>query len=467
VILDRDRVGRLLPAYDIGDEIGRGGWGIVLQARHRQLGRDVAIKQLPRAFGNDPAVRGRFVAEARVLASLDHPHIVPVYDYVEQDGMCLLVMEKLTGGTVWSHFTQHGLAPENACAIALATLTALERAHRRGVLHRDIKPENLLLSGSNVLKVSDFGIATVIGGSETVATRAGEILGTPAYMAPEQAQGADLSPATDLYAVGIMLYELLSGQLPFSENGDPFVLLYRHVYEQPKLLTDVAPGVDAGVAEIVMQAMAKAPADRFPSAEAFGLILAERATGAWGVGWLSQSEFSVMASGAILSVTERAGARRNAPSEGSPRISGVVRPTFEAHRPSQLAFRSEEVQLVPVREVASVSMQQAPSRQEVQAYGVSRDPSVLELRQAVMGGQAGFSTAEVDELLRLTSEAGLAVRAGFSPHASVEEQRATVRAGVERWRTRSASPLADRTKARLCESAARLYEAIHAEIDGG
>jgi len=468
VILDRDRVGRLLPAYDIGDEIGRGGWGIVLHARHRQLGRDVAIKQLPRAFGNDPAVRGRFVAEARVLASLDHPHIVPVYDYVEQDGMCLLVMEKLTGGTVWSHFTQYGLSHENACAITLATLIALERAHRRGVLHRDIKPENLLLSGSNVLKVSDFGIATVIGGSETVATRAGEIMGTPAYMAPEQAQGAALSPATDLYAVGVMLYELLSGQLPFSENDDPFVLLYRHVYEQPKPLTDIAPGVDPGVAAIVMQAMAKAPADRFPSAEAFGLTLAERATDAWGVGWLSRSEFSVIASGPILSVTERAGAPRNGPAVGSPRMSGVIRPTFEAqHRPSQIAFRSEEVQLVPVREVASVSVQQAPSRRQVEAYGASYDSSVLELRQAVMSGEPGFSTAEVDELLRLTSEAGLAARGGFPPQAPIEEQRALASAGVERWRTKSASPLADRTKARLCESAARLYEAIHAELDNG
>lgn len=457
---------QLLPAYEIGDEIGRGGWGIVLDGRHRQLGRDVAIKQLPRAFGNDPAVRARFVSEARVLASLDHPHIVPVYDYVEQDGMCLLVMEKLVGGTVWSHFSQHGLSHENACAIALATLTALERAHRRGVLHRDIKPENLLLSGSNVLKVSDFGIASVIGGSQTVATRKGEILGTPAYMAPEQAQGAELSPATDVYAVGVMLYELLSGQLPFAEDGDPFVLLYRHVYEQPKPLLDVAPDMDSGVADTVMRAMAKGPADRFPSAQAFGVALAERATGAWGVGWLSESEFSVMASGPVMSVTERGGGGPTSPPTGSVRSSGRVRPTVETHRPSQMAFGSEGVQLLPVRELASVSMQAgAASLVPPQLDSRSEDPAAAELRQAVTNAEVQFSPAEVDELLRLTAAGSLAVRGGFSPQAEVEEQLAAVQAGVERWRTRAASPLASRTKARLCESAARLYEAIHAELD--
>ena len=213
--------------------------------------------------------------------------------------MCLLVMEKLTGGTVWSYFTQHGLAHENACAITLATLTALERAHRRGVLHRDIKPENLLLSESNVLKVSDFGIATVIGGAGTVATRAGEILGTPAYMAPEQAEGAVLSPATDLYSVGVVLYELLSGQLPFPDDDEPLAVLYRHVHDDPKPLREVAPDVDRGVAHVVMRAISKSPADRFPSAETFVMALAERATSAWGPGWLSQSPFSVMASGNV------------------------------------------------------------------------------------------------------------------------------------------------------------------------
>jgi serine/threonine protein kinase len=458
VILDRDRVAQHLPAYDIGEEIGRGGWGIVLEGRHRHLNRPVAIKQLPKAFGNDPAVRARFVAEARVLASLDHPHIVPVYDYVEQDGMCLLVMERLTGGTVWSYFTQHGLAHENACAIALATLTALEQAHRRGVLHRDVKPENLLLSELNVLKVSDFGIATVIGGAETVATRTGEILGTPAYMAPEQAEGAVLSPATDLYAVGIMLYELLSGQLPFDDDDEPFTTLYRHVHEEPAPLRTVAPDVDRGVAHVVMRAIAKASTDRFPSAEAFGMVLAERATSAWGPGWLSRSAFSVMANGRILSMTERGRWRRPPSSEGSTRRGTIVQPTFGGRRGSQFISRSGDVQLMPVHQVAS------PSISRVGTPALPRDPEVVELRQAVMSGPVAFSREEVDELLRLTAEGSIAMRGGFSPEAEIDEQRAMLRAGVERWRTRSASPLADRAKSRLCDSAARTYEALYAQL---
>src|SRR5438874_6401149 len=118
--LDQELIEAALPLYEVHGELGRGAWGVVLAARHRQLGREVAIKQLPRAFGADPAVRARFVAEARLLASLDHPHIVPVYDYVEADGLCLLVMEKLPGGTVWSRFTSAGVTPEAACALVLA-----------------------------------------------------------------------------------------------------------------------------------------------------------------------------------------------------------------------------------------------------------------------------------------------------------------------------------------------------------
>ncbi|MFN2504418.1 MAG: protein kinase [Acidimicrobiales bacterium] len=304
--LDRERVTAALPAYEVGAELGRGGWGVVLEGRHRQLGREVAIKQLPRAFAADPAVRERFTAEARLLASLDHPHIVPVYDYVESDGLCLLVMEKLPGGTVWSRFTSSGVTAEAACGLVLATAAGLHAAHQRGILHRDVKPENLMFSAGGALKVTDFGIAKVVGGAETMATRAGEVLGTPAYMAPEQAQAAELGPATDVYAVGIMLYELLSGRLPFPDEGDAMAILYQHVHEQPSPLTEVAPGVPAGVAAVVMRALATRPDQRYPTAEAFGVALAEAATSAWGPGWpAARGQVSVMGSTLIVAATER------------------------------------------------------------------------------------------------------------------------------------------------------------------
>src|SRR4051812_17427681 len=166
MMLDQRLVEAALPNYEIGGELGRGGWGVVLGGRHRELGRDVAIKQLPRAFAADPSVRARFLSEARVLASLDHPHVVPIYDFVEREGLCLLVMERLAGGTLWSRFTGEGVKMDDACAAVLATCAALQCAHDRGVLHRDIKPENLMFSANGTLKVTDFGIAKVVGGEE-------------------------------------------------------------------------------------------------------------------------------------------------------------------------------------------------------------------------------------------------------------------------------------------------------------
>src|SRR5437868_13472097 len=123
--LDQELIEAALPLYEVHGELGRGAWGVVLAARHRQLGRDVAIKQLPRAFGADPAVRSRFVAEARLLAALEHSHIVPIYDFVEHEGLCLLVMERLTGGTVWSRAQGSAFGPQTACAVILAACSGL------------------------------------------------------------------------------------------------------------------------------------------------------------------------------------------------------------------------------------------------------------------------------------------------------------------------------------------------------
>ena len=336
--LDRDRVAAALSAYDVEGELGRGGWGVVLAGRHRQLGREVAIKELPRAFAGDPTVRARFVAEARLLASLDHPHIVPVYDFVEHEGLCLLVMEKLPGGTVWAEFTAQGLVPERACAVVLATCTALQFAHQRGILHRDIKPENLMYSVQSVVKVTDFGIAKVIGGGETMATRAGDILGTPAYMAPEQAQGGELTPATDVYAVGTMLYELLCGRLPYPEDGDALATLYRHVHEDPTPLRTVLPSVPEPIAAVAMRAIARDPADRPASAEALGRELAEAATLAWGPGWLSaRGGVAVMASSEIVAITERPTTGLATPPSGAAPAPPTIPPTAAAPAPPTIA----------------------------------------------------------------------------------------------------------------------------------
>ncbi len=365
--LDRDLVARALPGYDIGDEIGRGGWGVVLNAVHRQLGRKVAIKQLPRAFAADADVRRRFASEARLLATLDHPHIVPIYDYVEDHGLCLLVMELLPAGTLWSRMTSTGVTAESACGIVIAACSALDHAHRRGILHRDIKPDNLLFAAGGTMKVSDFGIAKVVGGAASMGTRTGEVLGTPAYMAPEQALGREVTPATDVYALGTVLYELLAGRLPYVDDGNAIGLLYRHVHEQPMPLGDIAPSLPNELVAATMRALAIDPADRYQQAEDFGVAVAEAANATLGTRWLRRGDVTVMAGGEI-------GARLSGPSR--------IVDTAPAPRtpPSTPTTRTTPVSPEPASPVS-------PTRSDIEMHSPSVQPFALPLDPPVAPAQ--------------------------------------------------------------------------------
>lgn len=289
-----------LPNYEVGEEIGRGGWGVVLEASHRSLERRVAIKALPRAFGADPEVRSRFLAEARVVASLDHPHIVPLYDFVEHEGVCLLVMELMPGGTLWDRFSDGELSPEQCCAVSVAVLTGLAHAHNQDILHRDVKPENVLFNSAGVPKLADFGIAKVVGDASSNRTATGVVMGTPAYMAPEQGSGRPLGPGTDVYAVGAMLYELLSGQLPFESTGDALSQLYRHVHERPRPVRDIEGAVPERVADVVMRALEKEPADRYETAADFARALDTAASEGYGPDWLERCDVPVLAARTTL-----------------------------------------------------------------------------------------------------------------------------------------------------------------------
>jgi serine/threonine protein kinase len=333
--IDRELIGSVLPAYDIGDIVGRGGWGYVVSGQHRQLDRQVAIKQLPANLATDPAVRRRFTAEARVLASLDHPHVVPVFDFVERDGVCLLVMELLPGGTLRSRVSAGGFAAPHAVAVSLACASGLGAAHSRGVLHRDVKPENMLFAASGVIKVTDFGIAKVIGGPDTVVTRDGDVLGTPAYIAPEQVRGGQLSPATDVYGLATVLYELLAGVLPFPEEAEQVAILFKHAYEKPVPLRDVIPDVPDPLAAVVMRGLATEPAERFASAESFGVALAEACTQAWGPGWLPSEVVPLMDAGPIRSAAPDP-ARPGAPSAAQ----GTALPTVPPAGPAAAAHET-------------------------------------------------------------------------------------------------------------------------------
>jgi serine/threonine-protein kinase len=440
-MLDRDLIAAALPTYDIGREVGRGGWGVVLSGRHRQLARDVAIKQLPRAFASDPEVRSRFFAEARLLASLDHPHIVPVYDFVETNGLCLLVMEMLPGGSVWQRFTERGVTLEDACAIGIATCVALDHAHGKGILHRDIKPENLMFSGTRALKVTDFGVARMLTGSRTMATRVGEVLGTPAYMAPEQAIGAELTPATDVYAVGVMLYELVSGQLPFPETGDPLQMLFRHVHESPRPLTSVAPHVPEPIALAIAEALEKSPADRPTGALLLARTLRSAARASLGAGWLERSSVTVMAAGIVSDVDDQ------------PHATNVTRNASESVRPKGTAHatvavvRDDAISLVPVGWI----------RHQQPAPGVSEDALAV---VALLKMDPHIPPADIDSLEGFVLSEGQPIRTrlALSDHEPDEAVRSAVIAAVERWRRRAAHPLSDPSIVEAAEKATRMYE---------
>jgi serine/threonine-protein kinase len=323
VTLDRRLVVEALPSYEIGDEIGRGGWGVVLVAQHRELGRQVAIKQLPRAFAADPTVRLRFKEEARLIASLDHPHIVPVYDFVEREGLCLIVMELMSGGTLWDRFVETGLPVDQACGQMLAASAALNAAHGRGILHRDVKPENFLFTSTGVMKLGDFGIAKLLDDSIAGHTLSGQIIGTPAYMSPEQASGEPIGPYTDVYSCAVMLYELLTGSLPFEETTEPLVQLMKRITEPPQPIEVARPDIPRSIAQAVMQGLARDPAERFPTSDAFGEALARAATIAFGPGWLLRSGIEVLGAPGLVAVTATP---VTGSGEGMPIAKATIRP---------------------------------------------------------------------------------------------------------------------------------------------
>ena len=298
--IDDELLREALAAYEVGGQLGRGGGGIVLSGRHRQLGHAVAIKQIPRQFATDPDVQRRFTAEARLLASIDHPHVVPVYDFVHHHGLFLLVMELLPGGTVRNRCTEVGFDAPSAVAVALACAAGLQAAHEHGILHRDVKPENLMFAASGALKVTDFGIAQALGEDGTAA-RAGEVLGTPSYIAPEQARCEELSPSTDVYALATVLYELLAGVLPFPRSEDSTTTLSRHAFEAPMPLAEVAPAIPQPLAAVIMRGLASDPAKRFVSAESFGVARAAAAARCWGPGWPTARAVQVMGADTIVS----------------------------------------------------------------------------------------------------------------------------------------------------------------------
>jgi eukaryotic-like serine/threonine-protein kinase len=257
-------IGRVLSGrYELSRLLGRGGMAEVWAARDHTLSREVAVKILLDRFLDDATFTRRFQDEARHVARLNHPNLVGVYDTGTDQGQPYIVMELVEGRSLQQVLAAGGVHEDRALQIVGQVCAALAYAHDRGLIHRDIKPGNILLADDGTVKVTDFGIARAVD-NETV-TRTAAVLGTAAYLSPEQAQGRDIDPRSDLYSLGVVLYELLTGEQPFAGDS-PVTVAYQHVQETPRPPRELDPSIGAAAEAITMRALAKNPANRYQHA---------------------------------------------------------------------------------------------------------------------------------------------------------------------------------------------------------
>jgi serine/threonine-protein kinase len=256
--------------YNIRGRIGSGGMADVYLADDAHLGREVALKMLHRRFARDQQFVERFRREASAAAGLQHPNVVSVYDRGEHDGTYYIAMENLPGRTLRELLRDEApLSQDRAIHFGLQILQAAGFAHRRGVVHRDFKPHNVIVAADDTLKVTDFGIARA-GASEMTET--GSIMGTAQYLSPEQAQGQPVDPRSDLYSIGVMLYEMLAGRVPFTGDSAVSIAL-KHVNEIPRPLSELRPDIHPALEATIMRALAKDPANRYQNADEFTAAL--------------------------------------------------------------------------------------------------------------------------------------------------------------------------------------------------
>ena len=255
-------IGESIGQYRLVEQLGQGGMATVFKGYHARLERHVAIKALHPAFTEDANFLARFNREAKVVANLDHPNIVPIYDFSEYEGRPYLVMKYIEGQTLKARLINSPMSLDETLHIVEKAGEALSYAHVQGVLHRDIKPSNVLLTSDGQIYLADFGLARIAAAGESSLT-ADRMVGTPQYMSPEQAVAkSDLDHRSDIYSFGVMLYEMVVGQVPFNADT-PFAIIHDHIYTPLPLPRVVNPDVPEAVQCVLLKALAKEPEDRF------------------------------------------------------------------------------------------------------------------------------------------------------------------------------------------------------------
>ena len=253
--------------YELHRQIARGGMADVFLARDLLLDRPVAIKVLFDQFSKDKQFVERFRREAQRAANLNHPNIVSVFDWGEESGTYFIVMEYVEGRSLAEIIrTEGSIHPDKVAEISSEVAAALSFAHRNGIVHRDVKPGNVLVAPNGHIKVADFGIARALANVQSELTQAGTVMGTATYISPEQAQGIEVDPRSDLYSLGVMIYEMLSGHPPFT-GETPVAVAYQHVQDSPISLRTAGVSVAESLEAVTMKLLAKNPVNRYPTAE--------------------------------------------------------------------------------------------------------------------------------------------------------------------------------------------------------
>lgn len=262
-----DLTGKQLGPYQIISPLGEGGMAAVFKAYQPSMDRYVALKVLPRHFANDPEFIGRFSQEAKVIANLQHPHILPVHDFGEADGYTYLTMRFIEGGTLADWLKENGpLSLEKIRSIITQVGGALAYAHAQGVIHRDIKPSNILVDPWGNCLLTDFGLAKMAE-STSHLTQTGGILGTPAYMSPEQGLGKKIDSRSDIYSLGVVLYQMAIGRLPYQAET-PMAVVIKHIHDPLPPPSQFKPDLPEALERVILKALAKNPDDRFATAVA-------------------------------------------------------------------------------------------------------------------------------------------------------------------------------------------------------